>query len=142
MNFASIKRRLSRLRWPFRRSNGNLLLGLRGERAATRYLKRRHHKIIARNYCCSAGEIDVISADGDTIVFVEVKSRSSSDAQDPQETIGRAKWTRVERAARYYLMRHSVVDHPCRFDFVTVVWAPHGGPMIEHFENAYQPRSL
>ncbi len=142
MNFASIKRRLGRLRWPFRRSDGNLLLGSRGERAATRYLKRRHHKIIARNYRCGAGEIDLISADGDTIVFVEVKTRLSCDAQDPQEAIRPAKWKRVERAARYYLMRHSAVDHPCRFDFVTVVWAPHGGPMIEHFENAYQPRSL
>ncbi len=140
MNFASIIRSLSRFSWPFRRPDGNQLLGLRGERAATRYLKRRRHKIIARNYRCSAGEIDLISVDGDTIVFTEVKTRSSGDAQDPLETIRRSKWARVDRAARYYLMRHSAVGRPCRFDFVSVVWAPKGTPVIEHFEDAYQPR--
>ena len=117
-----------------------MLLGRRGERAATRHLKRHRHKILARNYQCDGGEIDLVCADADVIVFVEVKTRSSRDAQDPQEAITPGKWKRVERAARHFLMKHSAAGHPCRFDFVAVIWPPRGSPIIEHFEDAYQPR--
>lgn len=115
-------------------------MGRRGERAAARYLKRRRHKILARNYRCHVGEIDLISANADTIVFVEVRTRSSDDAPDPQDFIRPGKWRQVERAARYFLMQHPAVDCACRFDFVAVAWPPKGPPTIEHFEDAYQPR--
>ncbi|MFQ5591113.1 MAG: YraN family protein [Phycisphaerae bacterium] len=140
MNFASIKRRLNDLSLPFRPSDQRQRLGRRGERLVARYLQRRRHKILARNYRCDMGEIDLISADGDTIVFVEIKTRSSRELQDPQETIGSAKWRRVERAARHFLASCDGAGHPCRFDFVSVVWPPHGSPEIEHVEDAFQPR--
>ncbi len=139
MNFASITRRLKSLSWPFQRPSDRLVLGRRGERAACRYLRRRSCKILARNYRCDVGEIDLILADGDTIVFLEVKTRSSDDAQDLQNTIGLRKWRRIERAARHFLMKHSTVEHPCRFDFVAVLWPMWGSPSIEHFVDAYQP---
>ena len=82
----------------------------------------------------------MITMDGDTLVFVEVKTRSTSEAQDPQEAVSHGKWVRVERAARYFLAQHGVEDRPCRFDLVTIVWPPRASPVIEHFEDAYQPR--
>ena len=139
MNFGLIRRRLHSLSWPLRRPDEPRALGSQGERAAVRYLKRRKHKIIARNYRCIAGEIDLIAADRDTIVFVEVKTRASSEAQDLQEAIRPGKWKKVERAARYFLMQQANADCPCRFDLVTVLWPPRGCAIIEHFEDAYQP---
>ncbi len=148
MNFAFIRRRLRSLSSLAPRRDRRHGLGRRGERAAARYLRRKHHHILARNYRCaageidliSAGEIDLISADGDTLVFVEVKTRSSDTAEDPQETFRRAQWKRVERAARFFLMERSAQDNACRFDLVTVVWPPHGSPQIEHFEDVFQPQ--
>jgi putative endonuclease len=115
------------------------LLGRRGERAAARYLSRQHYHILIRNYRCVAGEIDLICSEGDTIVFVEVKARTSDEAQDPQEAPRKSQWRRIESAARYFLMQRGAEDRPCRFDLVTVVWPPRGSPQIEHFEDAYQP---
>jgi len=140
VSFAFVKRSLKGLSWPFRLSSWNVALGSRGERLAVRYLKRHHHKIIARNYRTQVGEIDVITLDGDTIVFVEVKTRSDSQAQDPIETVAPWKWTRVEHAARYFLLQRQQRDHAYRFDLVTVVWPPGGLPVLEHFVDAYQPR--
>ncbi len=140
MNFASIRERLRKLSWPVPRRDPRLLLGLRGERTAARYLRRHHHRILVHNYHCVAGEIDLICSDGDTIVFVEVKTRSSDVAEDPLEAMRKTQWRRIENAARYFLLQRSVQDRPCRFDLVTVVWPPRGSPRIEHFVDAFQPR--
>lgn len=115
-------------------------MGRRGERAAARFLKRRHHHILVRNYRCVAGEIDLICSHGDTIVFVEVKTRTSDTAEDPQEALRKRQWTRIENAARYFLMHRRAQDRPCRFDVITVVWPIRGSPRIEHFPDAFQPR--
>ncbi len=115
-------------------------MGRRGERAAARFLKRRHHHILVRNYRCVAGEIDLICSHADTIVFVEVKTRTSDTAEDPQEALRKRQWTRIENAARYFLMHRRAQDRPCRFDVITVVWPIRGSPRIEHFPDAFQPR--
>ena len=140
MNFAFIRKRLGSLNWPARRRDHRLLLGRRGERAAARHLKSKHHRVLARNYRCIAGEIDLICSHGDTIVFVEVKTRSDDVAEDPQGVPRKLQWRRIENAARYFLMQRSAQDRPCRFDLVTVVWPARGSPLIKHFEDAYQPR--
>ncbi len=140
MNFAFIGKKLRSPSWPARPRDARHGLGRRGERAAARHLKRKRHRILARNFRCPAGEIDLISEDGDTIVFVEVKTRASDVASDPQEALRARQLRRLEGAARYYLMQRSAQDRPCRFDVITVVWAPKGRPRVEHFEDAFQPR--
>lgn len=127
------------LLWRRRRPEGHLDFGARGERIAARSLRRAGHRVIARNYRCPAGEIDLITAHRGELVFVEVKSRSSDEHQDLLDTVRPAQWRRVERAARYYLMSHTAGDPPCRFDMVTVVWPRDGGPNVEHLVNAYEP---
>jgi putative endonuclease len=142
VSFASItKKLLRRLRRSRRRPlDGHLDFGSTGERLAARALRRAGHRVLARNYRCPAGEIDLITADAGEFVFVEVKTRASDDRQDPLDTISPAKWRRVERAARYFLMSRATGDPPCRFDSVTVVWPADGKPNIEHTIDAYQPR--
>jgi len=115
-------------------------VGRGGEEAAATLLRDRGYRILARNYRCSAGEIDLISADRDTIVFVEVKTRSSDQAQEPQEALRPAQQRRIEQAARCFLMERSAQNRPCRFDVVTVLLKDGGSPRVEHFEDAFRPR--
>ncbi len=139
MNFAFLRERLRNLSWPAPRRDRRLVLGRRGERAAARHLRRRRYRILIRNYRCPAGEVDLICSHRDAIIFVEVKTRSSDEAQDVQEALRRSQWRRIENAARYFLMQRAAQGRPCRFDLVTVVWPPRGLPHIEHFQDAFQP---
>lgn len=113
-------------------------LGPRGERIAARTLKRAGYRIIERNYRSKPGEIDLIALDGDTLVFVEVKTRTSADAADPQDAVNRAKQRQLGRVARYYVQAKSAHHRPCRFDVVTVVLSEEGKPTVEHFINAFE----
>ena len=141
MNFASIVRRLLSPNSRPRPSNDRTRLGARGETVAARYLRRCGHRIINRNYRCALGEIDLITTDGDTIVFVEVKTRSDDTHADPQESIGAAKRSRLERAAKHFLTSHRTGDFSCRFDVVSIVWRPGESPKIDHLPDAFEPRN-
>lgn len=140
MNVELLRSKLRSLSWPDRRRDRRGRFGRRGERGAARYLKRQGCRILARNYRCPAGEIDLIVGDGDTIVFVEVKTRAGVEAQDPFDTIRPGQWKRIESAARYFLMQHRAQANPCRFDVVTVVWPPTGPAVFEHVRHAYEAR--
>ncbi len=139
MNFAFIRKTLASLFSQARPPDQRHVLGRRGERAAARYLRRRGHRILARNFRCVAGEIDLICADGDTLVFVEVKARSTDQAAHPHEGFRKPQWRRVANAARFYVMQRSAQQLPCRFDLITIVWPPGGRARIEHFADAFQP---
>ena len=141
MNFASILKRLLSPYSRARASSDRTRLGARGETIAARYLRRCGHRIIHRNYRCALGEIDLITTDGDTIVFVEVKTRSDDSHADPQESIGAAKRSRLERAAKHFLMSQRSSDFSCRFDVVSIVWRPGESPRIDHLPEAFEPRN-
>ncbi len=113
-------------------------LGARGERVAARFLKRARYRILTRNYRCPAGEIDIIAADGDMLVFVEVKTRCSNESADPEINVTHTKQRQIERVARYYVQSRSAHAQPCRFDVVSVVLPGRGEPVVEHFVDAFQ----
>lgn len=116
------------------------LLGARGERAAARFLQRRGYRIVTRNYICPPGEIDIVAEDGDTLVFVEVKSRASDVRADPEVNITAFKRRQIVGAARYYVQVHRAHERPCRFDVVSVIssnWWRRAE--IEHFPDAFSP---
>ena len=114
------------------------LLGARGERRAARQLRRRGYRILKRNYQCPLGELDLIAQDGDTIVFVEVKTRSGTEG--PAEPVRYAQRVHLERAAKYFLAQYHLQHHPCRFDVVTIHWPERGKPRVEHFPDAFSAR--
>lgn len=116
-----------------------MILGPRGEAIAAGFLTDRGFRIVARNYRCPLGEIDIVAADGDTLVFVEVKSRRSAEAAEPEISVHYDKRRRITRAARYFVSHKSVHDQPLRFDVVAIVLPDHGQPEIEHFEDAFGP---
>jgi putative endonuclease len=116
------------------------LLGNRGERAAARYLRRNGFRILARQFANRYGEIDLIALDGDSIVFVEVKTRTSDVAGQPVEAVTLDKQSRLTRAALAYLKSRGLLEFRARFDVVALVW-PAGSrePVVQHYRNAFSP---
>jgi putative endonuclease len=127
--FDGIRHRIQRKRWTVERANGVL-----GEDRAMRYLQARKFIIVSRNFRPKngRGEIDLIAWDGDTLVFVEVKSAIDDERGTPDRAIDRYKRERLEWAARSYLAKARVPWERSRFDIVTVV-----GEKIEHYPAAF-----
>ena len=96
--------------------------------------------MLARNFLCKTGEIDLVMAATDgTLVFVEVKTRANEDFGPSESAVTSAKKTRMLRAARYFLATHHIEDRPFRFDVVTIVLGGKGRPQIRHYENVFVP---
>jgi len=113
-------------------------LGNRGERLAASYLRRLGYKIIARGAIGKLGELDLVALDGQTIVFVEVKTRQSADHGHPAQAVDDQKQRRLTRAALGYLRRHGLLEHPARFDVVAITWPDSDQPQVEHIKNAFE----
>ncbi|MHC4472962.1 MAG: YraN family protein [Planctomycetota bacterium] len=95
--------------------------GRAGERAAEKELRRRGMKVLERNLRSGGSELDLVALDGETFVFVEVKSRSSAAHGDPAEAVDLAKRRRVVRAARAFLAGKRLMDRPRRYDVAAVM---------------------
>ncbi|MEG0302035.1 MAG: YraN family protein [Gordonibacter sp.] len=115
----------------------NVELGRKGEDAAARFLDRRGYDIVERNWKCLAGEADIIARDGEALVFVEVKTRSSTDKGLPSEAVDAKKRRRYERIAALFLQDYEVVDVPVRFDVVSLVVVSPERALIRHHINAF-----
>ena len=97
-----------------------LPLGRRGERAAEKYLRRNGYRIVARNFRAAGAEIDIVAMDGDTLVFVEVKTRRSHDAGAPEEAVDERKQKQIRRAAEMFATRYRADDATMRFDIIAI----------------------
>jgi putative endonuclease len=97
-----------------------LPLGRRGERAAEKYLRRSGYRIVARNFRAAGAEIDIVAMEGETLVFVEVKTRRSRDAGAPEEAVDERKQKQIRRAAEMFAARYRAEDVTMRFDIVAV----------------------
>ena len=122
---------------PLSRGKRNAELGRRGEDAAARFLDRRGYEIIERNWTCIAGEADIIARDGEALVFVEVKTRSSTERGLPSEAVDAEKRDRYERIAALFLQNYAVVDVPVRFDVVALVVVAPDRALVRHHINAF-----
>jgi putative endonuclease len=115
-------------------------LGRRGEDAAARYLRGIGYVIVARGHRDNIGELDLVAVDGRTVVFVEVKTRTSHDAGHPADAVDTAKQQRLTRLALSFMKRHDLLDCSARFDVVAVTWPDgRGRPTIEHYKSAFEP---
>lgn len=111
-------------------------LGQRSERMAEEFLRRQRYTILARNYRCGLGEIDLIALDRDTVVFVEVRSHTGQRFGDPLESITLRKQRQIAKAALDYVMRQRVENRPFRFDVIGILWDG-DTPRISHVKNAF-----
>ena len=118
-----------------------LALGRRGEDLAHRFLRSKGFIIVARNYRLSSGdaEADLIAWEGETLVFVEVKSRETTDFGPPERAIGEEKRQHLLRIAREYSRKTQTHWERIRFDVVSVVLTK--PPTIELFRNSLPTNS-
>ena len=116
----------------------HLRRGATGEKLACRYLRRHGFKILYRNFRGrSGGEIDIVCRDGDTLVFVEVKTRTREDFGRPLEAVGLEQQKRISRGALAWLRMLDDPDILFRFDIVEVMLTKDGEPKIELIRNAF-----
>ncbi len=111
-------------------------LGLKGEKAAARYLRKKGCRILAANYQCRFGEIDIIARNKSCLIFCEVKTRSEGMLAPPQESVTYAKQQKMIKTAQYWLMQNPC-ELPIRFDVLAVTADARGRLAIEHLENAF-----
>lgn len=110
--------------------------GRRSETEAGRHLESKGHVILERNFRAVRGEIDLITRDGNTLVFVEVKSATSGMFGSPEERVTWRKRRQIGKVALAYITDRGLGDSDCRFDVVSVTWSG-SGPEIRHIENAF-----
>jgi putative endonuclease len=121
-------------------THARIALGNTGEDLACEELERRGYAIIARRYRRRGGELDIIARDGQTIVFVEVKTREGRAFGEPCEAVTANKRRTITRLALDYLMRHRLTECACRFDVVSIHFE-FGTPVIDVYQNAFEATS-
>jgi putative endonuclease len=113
-------------------------MGAAGERLAVAELRKKRYKILGRGVRSPFGEIDIVARDGGTIVFVEVKTRNTTDPFDPLEAVTMAKQQQLTKLALAYLTKHRLLDKPSRFDVVAICWPGQGVPRVQHVRGAFE----
>jgi putative endonuclease len=116
----------------------HLRLGTRGEKLACRFLRRNGYKVLYRNFRGrSGGEIDIVCRDKDTLVFVEVKTRTRVDFGRPFDAVDRNKQKRIARGGLAWLRLLDNPDILFRFDVVEVLIVEDAQPRFELLRNAF-----
>ena len=107
-------------------------LGAFGEQATAQFLKNKNYVILHANYKTPLGEIDLIAKQKNMLVFVEVKTRTSTDFGRASEAVNKHKQQKIKQVALWYLKKHKQLDEQVRFDVVEVY---ENG--FNHIENAF-----
>jgi putative endonuclease len=124
------------VRLPQKAKDPRTRVGRTGEDLAFKLLKKKGYHILERNYKSPLGEIDIIAREGKTLVFVEVKTRSTSDFGTAKWAVGPRKQRKVSMVALDYLKQRSLLEHPARFDVVAID-LDQEQEKIELFRNAF-----
>jgi putative endonuclease len=116
-------------------------VGQYGERVAAEHLVSAGLAILDRNWRCREGELDIVARDGDALVFVEVKTRSSTAYGDPAEAVNPAKAARIRGLALRWLEQNrslpSAHRRQLRFDVVSVLRSEAGAAIVRHVRAAF-----
>ena len=111
--------------------------GAEGEQDVGAYLEGKGYRILAMNYTRSTGEIDLIAQERDTVVFVEVKRRTSQRYGRPAEAVTPTKRRRIVRTALLYLQQTRQLDVPVRFDVIELLPGE-----LRHIEAAFDATGM
>ncbi|MFO7151692.1 MAG: YraN family protein [Bacillota bacterium] len=112
-------------------------LGKLGEKYAVDYLKSNNYEIIEINYRCRYGEIDIIAKERNTLVFVEVKTRSSDAFGRGLEAVDLNKRRKIKQVALYFLNNYHRPVGDIRFDVIDINIAPGSTPKLLHLKCAF-----
>ena len=112
-------------------------LGKLGERLAAAYLKQRKIEVLEANYRWKREEVDLIAKDTNTLVFVEVKTRTSDTYAPPEKSVSRSKQRHLIRAANAYIQENKI-ELEARFDVISVIYNAYE-TRIDHIRDAFYP---
>jgi len=115
-------------------------LGRQGEDLAARFLLRERYTILGRNVHIGRYEVDIVARDGDTTVFVEVKTRRSDVFAAPDQNVDARKRRKLITAARRYAAMEDNPEMYYRFDIVSVLIPPEGRPSITIHKDAFKAK--
>ncbi len=101
-------------------------LGKKGEEKALRFLKKKGYHLIEQNYVCKMGEMDIVTKEKDTLVFIEVKTRTSRAFGPPQLAVTKFKQRQLSKVALNFLKEKRLENIKARFDVVAVLLASEG----------------
>lgn len=109
-------------------------LGKSGEDVACKYLERQGYSIVARNFKCKAGEIDIIATELNELVLVEVKTRCSKKYGEAREAVTQVKRKHIKKATEFYLHKNKLENQYIRFDVIEV-YLKNGKFSVRHVKN-------
>ena len=112
-------------------------VGKSGERAAWAAYRRRGYRLLARNWRCPLGELDLVLAGPGTVVFCEVKARTSAALGGPHEAVSPSKQRRVRALAEAFINSRRLSDRSYRFDVASVLVRADGRTDVYLFEDAF-----
>jgi putative endonuclease len=115
-------------------------VGRYGEQVAVEHLRETGLAVLSQNWRCRDGELDIVGRDGSTLVFVEVKTRSSTAYGTPAEAVNRIKQHRIRRLAVQWIAEYRDTIGPyteLRFDVVAVIRHRAGPPDVTHLRSAF-----
>lgn len=112
--------------------------GKQAEQHATHYLEQQGCEVVARNFHCRLGEIDIIARDGGTLAFIEVRCRQNPRFGSAAESVTRSKQQRILAAAQLYLAKQPRSDLPCRMDVIEAQPDTQGQWHFNWLKNAFQ----
>jgi len=118
-------------------SKDRIKLGNKGEELALKVLRKMGYKPLVSNFRCSLGEIDLVAKDGETLVFIEIKTRRHRSLGYAKEAVHRRKQRQISRAALVYMKQNRCENIRARFDVVAVNLTSHG-PDIEVIKDAFE----
>lgn len=113
-----------------------MTLGKQGENLAVRYLQANNYRILARNFFSSYGELDIIAQQEDTLIFIEVKTRTSTFDQ-AENSVSAAKQQKMLATAELFLQQHPACEEmPTRFDVISVIFR-NSQYNLKHLKDAF-----
>ena len=111
--------------------------GLHGEQLACDFLKKNDYQLVERNFRCPRGEVDIIAQQGNTLVFVEVRTKKGRNFGSPEESITPTKMEHLRNTAAYYRQTHDSLPESWRIDVIAIEMNSRGQvERIEQIENA------
>jgi putative endonuclease len=108
--------------------------GRRGEELVCARLVERGMRVLERNVAERFAELDIVAEDGETLCFVEVRTRADDSLGHPAETVDERKQRKIRRAAEAWLARRRMPPRAVRFDVATIIWST---GQFDYFENAF-----
>jgi len=116
----------------------NRVLGRHGENIALNYFSGLGYKVLERNYKCRIGEVDIIAQKDSSLIFIEVKTRTSLRYGHPVESVSEHKIKKIKDVAGFFITNNNLYSNfDVRFDVVSIIINRDLGFKLEHIENAF-----